>query len=156
MRRAAFMVVCVGLVSVGCKPAEDREKDRLARENGATSSESVAEAKIAGVGVGKQGQGLGDVSSANPANFVAAPAKAYFQIKERIVFEQLIPKVMQLYQATNGHLPKSHEAYMKELEANNIKLPQLPEGQVYRYRPEEGELYVEPAMPNQGQPNPGP
>jgi hypothetical protein len=94
---------------------------------------------------------LGDVSSANPANFVAAPAKAYFQIKERIVFEQLIPKVMQLYQATNGHLPKTHEAYMKELEANLIKLPELPEGQVYRYRPEEGELYVEPVSPNPGQ-----
>ena len=153
MRYAAFVVVLVGLVSVGCKPAEDRERDRLAKESEAAASESqtLAEAKIAGVGVGKQGQGLGDVSSANPANFVAAPAKAYFQIKERIVFEQLIPKVMQLYQATNGHLPKTHEAYMKELEANRIKLPELPEGQVYRYRPEEGELYVEPVAPKQGQ-----
>jgi hypothetical protein len=153
MRYAAFAVVLAGLISVGCKPEEDRERDRLAKENVAETSESqaLAEAKIAGVGVGKQGQGLGNVSSANPANFVAAPAKAYFQIKERIVFEQLIPKVMQLYQATNGHLPKTHEAYMKELEANLIKLPELPEGQVYRYRPEEGELYVEPITTKQGQ-----
>ncbi|MFN7841081.1 MAG: hypothetical protein ACK5YR_10670 [Pirellula sp.] len=153
MRYAAFLGVLVGLVSVGCKPAEDRERDRLARESEAATSESqtLAEPKIAGVGVGKQGQGLGDVSSANPANFVAAPAKAYFQIKERIVFEQLIPKVMQLYQATNGHLPKTHEAYMKELETNRIKLPELPEGQVYRYRPEEGELYVEPVAQQPGQ-----
>ncbi|MFN7874996.1 MAG: hypothetical protein ACK5PB_06760 [Pirellula sp.] len=152
MRSTVFMIVFIGLVNVGCKPAEDRDRDRLARENEATASknEFVADARIAGVGVGKQGQGLGDVGSANPANFVAAPAKAYFQIKERIVFEQLIPKVMQLYQATNGHLPKSHEVYMKELEANQIKLPELPQGQVYRYRPEEGELYVEPVGPSQG------
>ncbi|MCU0713662.1 MAG: hypothetical protein MUC43_16510 [Pirellula sp.] len=152
MRNALLLVMVAGLFSVGCKPEEDRERDRLARENEAAASAepTLQEPKIAGVGVGKQSQGMGDVSSANPANFVAAPAKAYFQIKERIVFEQLIPKVMQLYQATNGHLPKTHEAYMKELEVNLIKLPELPPGQVYRYRPEEGELYVEPSAPKQG------
>ena len=152
MRYTVFLVVLAGLVSVGCKPAEDRERDRIAKEKEAAASttQTLEEAKVAGVGVGKQGQGMGDVSSANPANFVAAPVKAYFQVKERIVFDQ-ITSVMKLYQATNGYLPKTHEAYMKELEANFIKLPELPEGQVYRYRPEEGELYVEPVAPKPGQ-----
>lgn len=147
-----LLVLLASGIFVGCKPEEDRERDRIANEkaNLAAETQTLTEPKIAGVGVGKQSQGIGDVSSANPANFVAAPAKVYFQIKERIVFEQLIPKVMQLYQATNGHLPKTHEAYMKELETNLIKLPELPAGQVYRYRPEEGELYVEPAVPSQG------
>lgn len=146
MRVAKVLVLLAGLASVGCKPEEERERDRLARANEVGgSTQTLDEPKKAGVGVGKQGQGFGELNSANPANLVAAPAKVYFQLKERIVFEIQIPKAIQAYQAINGFLPKTHDDYMKELEANLIKLPELPEGQVYRYRPEEGELYVEPA-----------
>ena len=51
---------------------------------------------------------------------------------------------MQLYKASNGYLPKSHEIFWKEIiEANSIQLPELPEGERYAYDPEQGELMVE-------------
>ncbi|XZE20165.1 hypothetical protein SH449x_000023 [Pirellulaceae bacterium SH449] len=137
------------VIGIGCKPAEERERDRQASQNAAQDSDqSAQESRVAGVGVGRQGQSFGELNPANPANFIAAPAKAYFQIKERIVFDQ-IHKLMDLYRATNGYLPKTHESFMKELADNRIKLPELPVGQIYRYRPDEGELYVEPANANE-------
>lgn len=149
MKSRIILSVLCGVISIGCKPAEDRERDRQAKQDAAQdSAQSEQESRVAGVGVGKKGQSFGELDSANPANLVAAPAKAYFQIKERIVFDQ-IHKLMELYRATNGHLPKTHEAFMKELADNRLKLPELPEGQVYRYRPDEGELYVEPASMNE-------
>ena len=51
---------------------------------------------------------------------------------------------MQLFQATNGHFPKSHEEFMKEIiEFGQIKLPELPEGKSYVYEPKTHQLMVE-------------
>jgi hypothetical protein len=61
-----------------------------------------------------------------------------------MVFETQIPKFMQLFKATEGRNPKSHEEFMnKIIKANYVKLPELPAGQTYVYDPQLGELMVQ-------------
>jgi hypothetical protein len=89
------------------------------------------------VGVGEKGRDLG-------TGFVSTPVKAYFLTKERLVFEIQVPQAMQLWEATNGRKPKSHDEFMKEIiEFNRIPLPQLPADSHYVYNPETAELMVE-------------
>lgn len=99
-------------------------------------------------GVGKQGQSLKNESGMG--RMVAQPAITLFAVKQRVVFEIQIPQAMQLYQAEKGYKPKSHDDFMNFIvKANNINLPALPEGQVYKYDVEKGELWVYPAEPAQ-------
>lgn len=131
--------------SLGCKPEEELQREMVARD----AAKAAAEAKPAmpdqkaGVGVGIKGRSLEGGSEANPATFVSGPAAAYFRVKEKVVFEIQIPHTLNAFVALNGRHPKSHEEYMREIIGNQIKLPKLPEGMVYRYRPEEKELWVE-------------
>jgi hypothetical protein len=104
------------------------------------------EARPAEVGVGLQGQSLKDEKGIG--QIIAQPAMTLFQTKQRVVFEIQIPQALELYRAGegNGEYPKTHAEFMsKIIKANNIPLPKLPEGQVYRYRPDdEQKLWVEP------------
>jgi hypothetical protein len=123
------------------------QKELVARD----AAKAAAEAKPAmpdqkaGVGVGIKGRSLEGGSEYNPATFVSGPAAAYFRVKEKVVFEIQIPHTLNAFVALNGRHPKSHEEYMREIIGNQIKLPKLPDGMVYRYRPEEKELWVEAA-----------
>lgn len=78
------------------------------------------------------------------AGIVTTPISAYFQTKERVIFEIQIPHAMQLYEALNGSKPKTQEDFMREIiQANMIRLPELPAGHKYVYDPKKGELMVE-------------
>ncbi len=93
----------------------------------------------AAVGVGAKGNyGPGLIST---------PASAYWKTQEKIVFEIQIPKALQLYKALgDGAGPASHEAFMSEIiQANRIPLPELPEGQIYRYDPATEQVMVVPS-----------
>lgn len=91
----------------------------------------------AGVGVGEKGRGYGQ-------GVVATPAATLFAAKERIVFEMEVPKAMQLFKAMEGRGPKDHAEYMdKIIKANQIRLPELPQGKQYRYDPKTELLMVE-------------
>src|SRR5690242_1426973 len=57
------------------------------------------------VGVGVRGNDLG-------TGFVSTPVKAFFQTKERLVFEIQIPQAMNLFEAEKGRKPQSHEEFM--------------------------------------------
>ena len=75
---------------------------------------------------------------------VTTPISTYFQIRERAVFDIQIPQAMQLYEATNGAKPKTQDEFMRNIiQANMIKLPELPAGHKYVYDPQKGELMVE-------------
>ena len=90
-------------------------------------------------GVGVKGRSLDQ----HEGLFVT-PAKAYFTVRERAVFEIQIPEALKLYKATHGNGPKSHEEFMAQIvDANQIHLPELPAGQRYVYDPEKEELMVE-------------
>jgi hypothetical protein len=91
----------------------------------------------ADVGAGKKGRGYG-------GGPISEPAKQYFAIRERTVFQIQIPQALKMYEAVNGKLPTSHEEFMsKVLKENNITLPELPEGKSYVYDPENGELMIQ-------------
>jgi hypothetical protein len=132
----------------GCKPDAEIAREQAEAAQAKQAADAAAQAKVqnepdqkAGVGVGIKGRSI-EVDSSNPVGIYAAPAKAYFQVKERVAFEIQIPQMMNLYKATNGYFPKTQEAFMQEIQNNNINLPKLPEGRIYEYRPDEGELYV--------------
>lgn len=105
----------------------------------------ATEQVTAEAGVGAKGQGYG-------GDVITEPFHQYFHAQDRITFEALLPKAMDLYRAGNNNKgPKTHEAFMKEIiEANSIDLPELPYGHRYLYDPKTETLMVErPAGPNQ-------
>jgi hypothetical protein len=97
------------------------------------------ETKKAGVGVGRKGRysGLGVASVAS-----------LFAAKEKIAFEIQIPQAMNLFKASEGRPPKSHEEFMERIiKENQIRLPQLPDGDRYIYDPKTEQLMVEQWVP---------
>lgn len=108
-----------------------------------TPAESPGIAQKAGVGVGIRGDSLRNEEGIG--EMIAAPAVALFNTKERVVFEIQIPQALQLFQALEGRLPKSHDEFMSKIvKANSIQLPELKPGMKYNFRPDVGELWVEP------------
>lgn len=103
--------------------------------------EVVAQKAVAGVG--KKGQSLRNDTGV--AKMISGPASALFNVQQKAVLEIQIPHALQLFQATEGRLPKSHEEFMEKIvAANNLVLPELPEGAVYQFDTEKGELWVYP------------
>ena len=108
----------------------------------ASADTSVTERTPAEAGVGRQGRSLDDVEGVG--NVVAQPAKSLFAARERLVFEVQIPQALDLFKATNGRGPQTHEEFMSQIvQANQIRLPDLPEGQRYVYDPQQEQLMVE-------------
>jgi hypothetical protein len=96
-----------------------------------------AASQKAAVGVGAKGRGFGQ-------GVVATPAASLFAARERIVFEIQIPQAMQLFKATEDRGPKDHAEFMERIiKANQIHLPELPEGKQYRYDPKTEQLMVD-------------
>ncbi len=93
--------------------------------------------KKAEMGVGEKGRGYG-------TGPVATPVAAYFAAKERIAFDIQIPHAMNLFKATEGRMPNSHEEFMQKIvKENQIQLPKLPQGHRYVYDPKQAQLMVE-------------
>lgn len=135
-----WLVAMIALGAMGC----DANSAPAAREAPAPPPQIAP--KPAGVGVGASTQNLENQGEIGKA--ISSPAAAFFRTKERIAFEIQIPKAVQLFEATEGRKPKSEEEFMARIiRENQIALPRLPEGQKYVYRPEEGELWVEPTQP---------
>ena len=130
-----LLLIAAGCVlSAGCEPMPD--------ETAAPPVESLDPMK-AQVGVGVKGRSLDNEQGVG--KMISAPVSVYFSVKEKMAFEVALPKAVSLFQASEGRLPKSHEEYMEKIiKFNQIKLPELPAGMVYRYKPDLGELWVEP------------
>ena len=159
MLRLASRVVlalCLGSIAVGCVPQIGQ---RPAADSGSTGSAATAgnasgqgvdsvspgsgsqpafEQVPAQAGVGIKGRSLDEHEGA-----LVTPAKTLFKVRERVVFEIQIPQAMALFQASEGNYPATHDEFMERIvNANNIKLPALPEQHVYVYDPESHELLV--------------
>jgi hypothetical protein len=103
-------------------------------DNGTAHSNTTA-SQVAEPGVGKKGKGYG-------GGMITEPASQYWQIKEKLAFS-LMQKNMDLYKATNGFYPKSHEEFMQKIiDEGAITLPELPEGLKYQYDVQESTLMV--------------
>ncbi len=139
-------LLLVGLLGlVGCTPGMETSIKQESTESAVTATKPAFEAKPAEVGVGVEGQSLKNETGIG--KIIAQPAMTLFQTKQKVVFEIQIPQALELFRAGegNGEFPKSHQEFMtKVIKANNIALPKLPEGQVYKYRVEEHQLWVEP------------
>ena len=90
------------------------------------------------VGVGKKGRGYG-------GGMMTEPIRQYFLQQDKLSFTVYLVQAMSLYKAVHDDKgPKTHEIFMKDIiEANSIKLPELPEGHRYIYDPVKEELMVE-------------
>jgi hypothetical protein len=101
------------------------------------------EARPAEVGVGIQGQSLENEKGIG--KMIAQPALTLFRAKEEIVFEVQIPSLLEIFRASEGRYPESHEEFMKKIiKENKVVLPKLPTGQIYMYNVEEHQLWVQP------------
>lgn len=150
----ALVSVCM-LVLLGCQPA-DFIVEKPAPEAAPAATTAVEPEVPAGiaqkaeVGVGIRGDSLRNEQGVG--KIIASSAVAYFNTKEKVVFEIQIPHAMNLYRALEGNFPKTHEQFMnKIIKENQIQLPELKPGMQYKYRPDLGELWVEPIeAANQG------
>jgi hypothetical protein len=110
-------------------PPADREPDR----------EPDTERVKADVGVGAKGRSLDEHEGV-----LVTPAKAYFSMREKAIFQIAVPQALQFFEAQHGSGPKTHDQFMTDvIQANGIALPELPPGQRYVYDPEAKELMVE-------------
>ncbi len=113
-------------------PAAPAASDAATTEPAADTERVVAE-----TGVGAKGRDYG-------GGVITEPVRQYFRAPQMIAFNVQIPHALQLWEATNGRSPASHEEFMQEIiTANQIKLPMLPPGEKYVYDPDKKELFVE-------------
>lgn len=94
------------------------------------------------VGVGKRG---GDLPvEPRPVDIITTPTNVYFAAKEQIAFNIQVPQALDLYKASEGRGPQSEQEFFdKVIKANNIQLPELPEGHKYVFDVEQQQLMVE-------------
>lgn len=133
--------VCLGCFDESTSQVETGESSIPPSVEDEQPAESVTR-QIAKAGVEKSGRSLDDQKGVG--RVIAQPAKTLLAVPGRMVFEVKIPHAMNLYKATNGRLPQSHEEFMEKIiEANSIKLPVLMPDQKYVYDPKTGQLMVE-------------
>ncbi len=140
--------VCRGFAAIlcGCLAGCEPQAPSSSATAPASPAPAVAESMKAQVGVGAQGRSLDGEQGVG--KMIAGPAIALFAAKERIVFEIQVPHALNLFNASEGRMPRSHEEFMtKVIKANNINLPKLPPDKVYRFNTELNELWVDPVAP---------
>lgn len=90
-------------------------------------------------GVGIRGRSLDEYEGV-----VVTPVKSLFAFRESAVFKIQLPDALNKFNAFEGRNPTSHEEFMeKVVQANNIRLPELPPGERYVFDPATNELMVE-------------
>lgn len=122
--------------SSGCSPSESSSTAAPQAAPPVTPQQALA-------GVGKQGQSLRD--NTGVAQAITAGPATLLNFQQKAVLEIQIPQALQLFQASEGRYPKSHEEFMQKIvQANRLTLPELPAGAVYRFNTEKGQLWVYP------------
>jgi len=113
---------------------QQREKEEQAAQAAAERESAEDEYEIKKAGVGATGKGQYGVTSEQPMSIVTTPVSTYFFAQEKTVFDMQIPQALSLFQASEGRYPNSHEEFMQKIiQANQIVLPKLPEGDSYIY-----------------------
>jgi len=103
---------------------------------GKTGGQESSNDKVAEVGVGAKGQKY------SAGGYLSGNIRAMHRTEERLAFMNA-QKALDMYKATHGRGPKTHDEYMnKIIKRNGIVLPELNEGEHYLYRPEKEELVV--------------
>ncbi len=91
--------------------------------------------------------GRGNYGSGFGGGLGTTSLSTYVRVQEKAPLLQ-VEQALNLYKASNGELPKSHEEFMEKIiKANQINLPELQEGDKYIYDPEQGQLMVDKQVP---------
>ncbi|HUG70331.1 MAG TPA: hypothetical protein VMM76_21460 [Pirellulaceae bacterium] len=143
MRNQAFASVLLVTLLAGCMPTPPPAPKSPATPTPpapqAAAPSPPTELVVAEAGVGKKGQSL-----KNDTGMVVEPVKQLIRFEQKAVFDVQIKQALELYKASNGSYPKTHEEFMAQIiKTNGIALPTLPDGQKYVFDPEQGQLMVE-------------
>lgn len=120
-------------------PADTTQQPAGGGDASPINTDPNSEVVKAQAGVGIKGRSLDEYEGV-----VVTPVKSLFAFKERAVFDIQIPEALKLYKALNDNRGPKDFAEFKAVivDANNIRLPELPPGQRYDYNPETEELVV--------------
>jgi hypothetical protein len=121
-------------------PSEEPERPRPPQggqrppQNGQRPPENYDERR-AEPGVDRRGTRYG-------GGFITEPVSQYWGMRESMTFKN-IEHAMNLYNATNGNYPRTHQEFMEQIiQPGRISLPPLHDGETYFYDPESHELKV--------------
>ena len=122
----------------GQRPEIRNKEDGSSPANISTGEKGEEGLVEAGPGSGLKGRGYGE----DPLTYAL---KARWTTEQKLIFDVQIPKALSLYQATNDHLPATHDEFMEKIiEENGLTLPELPAGDEYVYVPSTGKLMIRP------------
>jgi hypothetical protein len=147
----AALLTVLWLSNAGCRPpkSELSSTSGQAGQGEAGSGQEVSASSDQGageqdrnvpaaVGVGKQGQGFRDRDG-----YLSTAGSAFFDTKQKIIFDIKLPHAMNLFKAEHGRLPKTEEEFFeKVIKGYEIELPELPEEHSYFYDAKTGLLMV--------------
>lgn len=158
MKKSLYLDVafCVGIVvCLGCgEPvapptvseevaAEIQKEEKQAEEAEAERAAAGEQYEMKVAGVGATGKGNYGVTSEEAASIITVPISTYFHAQEAAVFNIQIPQALNLFQGAEGRYPNSEEEFMQRIiQANQIVLPKLPEGDSYVYDVENHTLMI--------------
>ncbi len=135
--RRILAAVTIGVLFVGCEeepaPPQNVAKPAPVAEGVARGGAKTEQART---GMGAKAQRIGE-------GMIASPVAAGFRAQETINFG-LVKHNLELYKAMHGEYPKNQTEFNELIvKANQIALPELPEGDRYVYDPQKGQLLVE-------------
>ncbi|MDR0338532.1 MAG: hypothetical protein LBI18_15780 [Planctomycetaceae bacterium] len=135
------MAVAPAIDLVVSEPPKVEEEPPQEEEN--NPKESDVELVKADVGAGKKGH-YGQTDGEQVSDIITVPVATLFRAKEMTAFRIQVPQALQLYKAMHdGKGPETHEAFMQDIiRANNIPLPELPDGHEYLYDPATEQLMI--------------
>lgn len=136
------------LMCAGCLSALEEQTKKDPNSIIGKTTQDIGEFDPAAVAVVSDGK----IHATDP---ITAPLSAYGPMLESLSKIKVDP-ALNLYNAMEGHYPKTHEEFMTHIiKANNIQLPVLPGGKTYQYDVENHKLVVidaptnEPAAPSE-------
>jgi hypothetical protein len=116
--------------------SENRAVDQSSAEKPSAAQRAGTPRQKAAAGMNEKGHGYGD-------DMITMPVSIMWAAKDKIVRDQ-IRKALDLYKASEGHAPASHEEFMDRIiKENNLQLPTLPAGHRYVYDPDTDELKIQ-------------
>ncbi|MBN2021898.1 MAG: hypothetical protein JW809_03825 [Pirellulales bacterium] len=137
---AALVATMMLVVFLGCEgpaPAPPAPKTPPA---GQAAPEATAPARPAPPTVQEPaGVGMGAKGHYGPG-IITTPTSIYWRAQDRLAIMQIV-HAMQLYVATHGEPPKTHDEFMEKIvKEGAIQLPTLPDGETYLYDPTQVKL----------------
>lgn len=113
------------------KEAEERAAQQAAAPPAAAEEAEPAPLETVTARSPKKGQSL------EGGGYLSVVTGTRFWAEHQLILDN-VRHAMDLYQAEHGNFPKDQDEFMKNIiEANSIKLPELPEGYEYVYDTEE-------------------